>query len=255
MANIMNPVDNSTQGSRDLTKAEVAKLRLTNFGTKPARAKQGTSEESKKRYKAEIERAAGLTPGIISSQNVEGQHDRDDDIYEDQEDEFLQGPLASFEDANHQEEAFSKEDISEVVPPRLVFRCTDHPFLQAMTEEEALMHPLVDITDPRNLVPKFRNEVDAISDALEVTVQHFKEIFGYEPVVYKGGNYISEYCNIQDQMDSYFKDDATALRRLGRWDGTVFDWEQAVVEQDPCFGRRQPFGPVFFGASSADFLR
>lgn len=251
----MKPVNNSTQGSRDLSKAEVAKLRLSNFGTKPGRAKQGTSEESKKKYKAEIERAAGLTPVTILPQKVEGENEDHDGVYEGEEDQVLEGPLASLEDANHQEEAFSEADINDAAPPRFVFRCIDHPFLQAMTEEEALMHPMVDISDPRNHIPKFSHEVLAICDALRVTINHFVSIFGYEPVVYKGGNYISEYCNIQDQMDDFLRDDSTALLRLGRWEGTVFDWERAVVEQDPCIGRRQPFGSVFPGASLVDPLR
>lgn len=145
-----------------------------------------------------------------------------DDLYEDQNESMIGYP-------------------SHAALPRFVFRCTEAPFLRAMTEEEALVHPQVDVSDPRNHVPNFTNEVDAIRDALQVTIDHFKDIFGSEPMVYEGSNYISEYCNIQDQMDEFFQDDATALRRLGRWEGTIFDWEQAEVEQDPCFGRKQPF--------------
>ena len=49
---IVRPEGNSTRGSRDLTRSEVKKLRLANYGTKPGRSKQGTTEESKKKYNA-----------------------------------------------------------------------------------------------------------------------------------------------------------------------------------------------------------
>ena len=231
-------------------------MRLRNFGTKPGRAKEGTSEESKRKYQAEIQKGAGQTPATTSPQNRKGEDDDSqehkvedevplaegdehqkptdeggriyhpddcDDLYEDQKDELI---IAG---------------ESNAAPPRFVFRCTEAPFLQAMTEEEALGHPLVDVSDPRNHVPKFSNEVDAIRDALKVTVDHFREIFDAEPNMYEGSNYISEYCNIQDQMDDLLLYDATALRRLGRWEGTVFDWDQAEVEEEPCIGRKQPF--------------
>lgn len=103
------------------------------------------------------------------------------------------------------------------------------------------MDPRVENLDPRNLIPKFPNELEAIRDALGVTIDHFKEIFRFEPEIGEGSNYISEYCNIQDQMDVFFPDDAIALRRLGPWEGTIFDWERAQVVEDPCLGRRHPF--------------
>lgn len=224
---IVKPINNSTRGSRDLTKAEIGKMRLPNFGTKPGRAKEGTSEESKKRYKAVIKKAAGL--GSVTT-----------DLHGDQEYQFFGEPIDSVEDNNNQEDESMAAEVSDAAPPRFVFCCMEVPFLRAMTEEEALMHPLVDSSDPRNHVPKLSNEVDAIRDALKVTVDHFTEIFGVRPMVYEGSNYISEYCNIQDQMDDLFLDHATALRRLGRWEGTMFDWERAEVEHDPCFGRKQP---------------
>ncbi|CAD6563750.1 MAG: hypothetical protein ASARMPREDX12_000046 [Alectoria sarmentosa] len=256
IANIVKPINNSTQGSRNLTKAEVGKMRLRNFGTKPGRSKEGTSKESKIRYQAEIKKGAGLDPTTTSLQNGEGE---DNEIQDHEvEDEM---PLA--EDDGHQKptdeggKIYHPDDCDELyedqkdeliiagesnaAPPRFVFRCTEAPFLQAMTEEEALGHPLVDVSDPRNHVPKFSNEVDAIRDALKVSVDHFKEIFDAEPIIYEGSNYISEYCNIQDQMDDLLLYDATALRRLGRWDGTIFDWDQATVEEEPCIGRKQPF--------------
>lgn len=109
------------------------------------------------------------------------------------------------------------------VSPRLIFIVIGSPFLDVMTEEEACVHPTVDHWDPRNHVPKSLYEIAAIRDALQVTIDHFKEIFGHEPIEHEGGNYVSEYSNIQAQMDHWIGDDATALRRLGPWLGSVFD--------------------------------
>ncbi len=210
---IVKPINNSTQGSRDLTKDEVKRLRMMNQGTKPGRAKQGTSKESKEKYVADTRKAAGL-PVIVSGEKAGGEND------------------------DRQELEFTDEST---MPPRFVFFCKDLPTLRAMTEGEALMDPRVENLDPRNLIPKFRNELEAIRDALGVTIDHFKEIFGFEPEIGEGSNYISEYCSIQDQMDLFFPHDAIALRRLGSWEGTIFDWERAQVVEDPCFRRRHPF--------------
>lgn len=269
----MKPVNNSTQGSRDLTKDEVKKLRLMNHGTKPGRAKPGTTKESKEKYIASTRKAAGLISTTVSPQKVEGEdHDEQelgmeddemtmadgheeptdegegtdcmddhDDLYEDQERHVLDDPMSSIDNNNNnQEEESMAANFNAAASPRLVFCFTEAPVLRAMTEGEALMHPLLDFTDPRNHVPKYSNEVDAIQDALQVTISHFVEIFGFRPEVHEGSNYISEYCNLQDQVDALL-DDAEALRRLGRWEGTIFDWDQAGVEQDPCIGRKHPF--------------
>ena len=50
-----------------------------------------------------------------------------------------------------------------------------------------------------------------------------------------GANYISEYCNIQENSSSDLGD-GIALRSLNGA-GTVFDWETSQVEQDPGVGR------------------
>ena len=113
--------------------------------------------------------------------------------------------------------------MSIAASPRLIFIVIGRPFLQAMTEEEAYLYPTVDHWDPRNHVPRSLHEIAAIQDALQVTIDHYKDIFGYEPVQHEGGNYVTEYCNIQHQMDEFFGVDATALRRLGPWLGSVFD--------------------------------
>ena len=94
------------------------------------------------------------------------------------------------------------------------------------------------VTDPRNHVPKLQTEVQALWNALQTTRDHFREIMGFEPESSWGENYISEYCNIQQQLGSYLGD-GTALRRLNGV-GTVFDGETSQVEQDPGIGRKRP---------------
>ena len=247
---IVKPVDNSTQGSRDLTKDELKRLRLMNHGTKPGRAKPGTTKESKEKYIADTRKAAGL-PASIPMEEASGKDDEKheqtshaenyDYLYEDSEDQSQDGLTSSMDDNRNEEDESAEMDVSAATPPRFVFRCTDdNPSLRAMTEEEALMHPLVDVLDPRNHIPKILGEHYAILDALQVTVDHYKEIFGAEPTISQSSNYISQYCSIQDQVDEVFPHNAIALRRLGRWEGTVFDWARAEVEDDPCIGRRQP---------------
>lgn len=236
-------------------------MRLPNFGTKPGRSKQGTTEQSKNKYKADVKRAAGLTPATLSRENFEAENVENvenQEVEAEDENKALfngdchQAPtheggkmnhvgLEDYDGIHEDEDESMVAHPSHAPLPRFVFRCTEAPFLRAMTEEEAIVHPQVDVSDPRNHVPNFSSEVDAVCDALQVTIDHFKENFGAEPEVYKGSNYISEYCNIQDQVDDIFHDDATALRRLGRWEGTIFDWKRAEVEQDPCIGRKQPF--------------
>ena len=260
--NIVRPVNNSTRGSRDLTKDEVKRLRLMNCSTKPGRARPGTNKKSTEKYLAGIRKAAGLTPAP-PEESIQGNDQADGSTIAEAAgltpappEESVQGndhadvstiaeaagpspaPPEESIQSNHQADNFT---IAEDAPRRFVFRCKEEPSLQPMTEEEALVHPLVDHSDPRNHIPKALSEVEAIQDALQVTIDHFTELFGFEPEINKGGNYISEYCNIQDQMDAFFPDDATALRRLGRWEGTVFDWVLAGVEHEPCIGRRQPF--------------
>lgn len=265
-------MNNSTQGSRDLTKDEVKKLRLMNHGTKPGRARPGTTEQSKERYIAETRKAAGQTPVILSKQQADGKKDFqrqleaknkmmvagdghqelvDEDwkmnwmndsngLYEDSEEWSPDMPMASVEDSDQENES-AVANMGDSTPRRFVFCCTAmEPALLPLTEEEALVHPLVDLFDARNIIPKLAKEIAALQDALEVTVNHFKEITGSEPEGLTGGNYISEYCNIQDQMGVIHKDDTEALRRLGRWDGTILGWWRAAVVDDPCTGRKRP---------------
>lgn len=325
--NIVNPVNNSTQGSRDLTKDEVRRLRLMNHGTKPSRAKPGTSKESKEKYVADTRKAAGIATAAGLPQNADGKnnneqepeteaeemllanrdaHQRptdqcwysdflhdDEHLYDNHHDQFVDEPMALCKDSIHQKEEFmvakprdgyddlyddlegqfvdnpmayvpdidyrkDKAIVAEarnIAPRRFVFCCKEDPMLQSMTEQQAATHPLVNMADPRNHIPKTLTHVLAIRDALKVTIDHFKEILGFEPQLYEGSNYISEYCNIQDQMDEVFDVDATALRRLGPWRGTILDWEQAKVYEDPCIGRKQPFGSSFLPAASVDFHR
>lgn len=84
------------------------------------------------------------------------------------------------------------------------------------------------VTDPRNHVPEFQTEIQALWNALQTTRDHFQEIIGFEPELSWGANHISEYCNIQEQLGS----DGIALCGLNGV-GTVFDWETSQVEQDP----------------------
>ena len=160
-----------------------------NVGTKPGRAKPGTSQKSKEKYIAKTRKAAGVTDATAS--------------------------MASINNTAEQNDESTMSTVEDAAPPRFVFLCTEPLGLRAMTEEQALNDPLVNMADPRNKIPKTVGELYAIRDALQVTVDHYKEIFGVEPLVSEGANYISEYCNIQDQMDDVFQDDATALRRLG----------------------------------------
>ena len=259
----MRPINNSTLGSGDLTKDEVAKMRILNFGTKPGRAKKGTSEQSKKKYKTVIEKAAGVTPGTISTQVIKGEHHNEqelearqqettstesygyreaadiawnqtgnhDELYEGQDHHLQDGPTSSVQDNNNQQEDSMVRDVSEAAFRRYVFRFKEPPILRGMTEQEAFTHPQFDSTDPRNHVPKLQTEVEAISNALQTTRDQFQELMGREPELSSGSNYISEYCNIQEQLHISIRYEI-ALRRLN-WVGTVFDWETSQMEQDP----------------------
>ena len=64
----MKPVNNSTRASRDLTEDEVSALRLVNHGTKPSRARAGTTQKSKEAYIAATLKAAGVTPATETRQ-------------------------------------------------------------------------------------------------------------------------------------------------------------------------------------------
>ena len=239
-------------------------MRLVNFGTKPDRAKKGTSERSKNRYKTVIEKAAGVTPGTVSKQvdkgeqhaeqdleareqetistepypnreaadkawDYEGDHD---ELYEDEDDHVADEPAASsIQDIDNQQEDSVAPAVSEFASRKYMFRFTEPPLLRGMIEHQALTHPHFDRRDPRNHVPKLQVEVQAISDALQITKDHFQEVMGVEPEFSCGSNYISEYCNIQNQMP-------ISIRRLihlrqRNWVGRVFDWEAGQVEQDP----------------------
>ena len=85
----MKPVNNSTLASWGLTKEEVRRLRLANFGTKPARAKAGTTKASKARYIADIERRAGVTPAAASQSTTEHLNDGEQDLKMGYEDSML----------------------------------------------------------------------------------------------------------------------------------------------------------------------
>ena len=256
----MRPINNSTLGSSDLTKDEVAKMRILNFGTKPGRAKNGTSEEAKNRYKTVIEKAAGVT---LPMKVVKGEHHNEqepetreqetpstepyghreaadeawknegdhNELYEDQDDHVPDEPASSVQDNHNQQEHTMVPDVSEAASRVYVFRFTEPPILRGMTEQDALTDPEFDRTDPRNHVPKLQIEVQAICDALQTTRDHFQEITGSEPEYSCGSNYISEYCNIRDQLDTSNRSGTALRRRI--WVGTVFDWETGQVVQDP----------------------
>ena len=76
---IVKPVNNSTRASRDLTDDEVSALRLVNHGTKPSRARAGTTQKSKEKYIAATLKAAGVTPA------TETQQEEDDEVEETQQ--------------------------------------------------------------------------------------------------------------------------------------------------------------------------
>ena len=236
-------------------------MRLVNFGTKPGRAKKGTSEKSKNRYKHVIEKAAGVTPGTVSKQVIKGEQRAEQDpeapeqettstepylyreaadkawgyegdhneLYEDEDDHVPDAPAASSIEDNIQEEDSRVPAVSEPAFRRYVFLFTSPPLLRGMTEHEALTHPHFDRRDPRNHVPKLQVEVQAISDALQTTRDHFQEFMGVEPELFWGSNYISEYCNIRDQLPSSIRH-IKLRRRI--WGGTVFNWEAGHMELD-----------------------
>ena len=77
--NIVKPIDNSTRDSRDLTEDEVNALRLVNHGSKPSRARAGTTKESKDKYIAATLKAAGVTP------TTETRQEEDDEAEETQQ--------------------------------------------------------------------------------------------------------------------------------------------------------------------------
>ena len=239
-------------------------MRLVNFGTKPGRAKKGTSEKSKSRYKTVIEKAAGVTPGTSSVQVIKGeQHNEQEsqaqeqetsstepfpyqepaykawsqegdhnELYEDEDHHVPDAPASSIQDNDNQEEDSMIPAVSEPASRRYVFRFTEPPVLRGMTEHEALTHPHLDRTDPRNHVPKLQVEVQAIHDALQTTRDHFQEVMGFQPEFSCGSNYISEYCNIQDQLPISIRHHHIRLRRRN-WVGGIFDWETGHVEQGP----------------------
>ena len=72
-------MNNSTRYSRDLTEDEVNALRLVNHGTKPSRARAGTTKESKAKYIANVLKAAGVTP------TTETREEEDDEAEETQQ--------------------------------------------------------------------------------------------------------------------------------------------------------------------------
>lgn len=244
---------------------------MLNHGSHPGRAKPGITKESKEKYIAKIRKAAGANTAAIFPQQTNNttaniqEHEAEAEeliMAEDSEqqksqdsgwkvdyayyfndlddDRFVENPLAYEKDIEKPEENLTSAE-GKASPTRFLFICAGSPALQAMTEQEALTNPDVNWPDPRNHIPKFTSEVEAIRDALQVTIDHFKEIFGLEPEVTDGANYVTEYCNIQEQMDDLIGDDATALRRLGRWEGLVYDWEKALIEDEPCVGRRTDF--------------
>ena len=238
-------------------------MRLVNFGTKPGRAKKGTSEKSKDRYKKVIEKAAGVAPGTVSMQVIKGEQHAEqdpeapeqettstepypkreaadkawgyegdhDELYEDEDDRVPNAPAASsIQDNNNQEEDSRVPAVIEPASRRYVFLFTSPPLLRGMTEREALTHPHFDRRDPRNHVPKLQVEVQAIDDALQITKDHFQEIMGVEPGFSCGSNYISEYCNIRDQLHNSIGH-IELRRRI--WAGRIFDWEAGQLERDP----------------------
>ena len=259
---IVRPTNNSTLGSRDLTKDEVAKMRIVNFGTKPGRAKKGTSDKAKNIYKNVIEKAAGVKPSAVSAPVIKGEehneqdteaqeqeassaepgpyrepayeawsHEGDhDELYEDDDHPVPNEPASSVQDINNQEEDSMVPAVSDPASRRYVFRFTQPPLLRGMTEREALIHPHFDRTDPRNDVPKLQVEVFAIYDALQTTRDHFQEIMGFQPEFTCGSNYFTEYCNIREQLHVSIRH--IQLRRRN-WAGRVFDWEKGHVERDP----------------------
>ncbi len=175
-------------------------VKHVNQGTKPGRAKPEKTKESKEKYIADTRKAARL-PAIVSEEKAEWENDDRQDLEVTDESMMM--------------------EVRHAGPPLFVFFCKDLPTLRAMIEGEALKDPRVENLDPRNLIPKFSNELEAIRDALGVTIDHFKEIFRFESEIGEGSDYISEYCNIQDQMDVFFPDDAIALRRLGPWEALM----------------------------------
>lgn len=145
-------------------------------------------------------------------------------------------------EAEDEEMEVEIEEVGVTASPRLIFILIGRPCLGIMTEEEAHFHPTVDHWDPRNHLPKSWDEIAAIREALQLTIDHFREIIGLEPIEHEGENYISEYCNIQQQVDDLFGDDAPALRRLGPWLGRVFDVSslQPTIPLSIVFGRSRP---------------
>lgn len=126
-----------------MTEDEIGKLRLVNHGTKPTRAKAGTTQKSKDRYIAHTLKAAGGSPAAGSQQepNDPNEHTRRleaadeevvlsegenhqgssnggwkvnylldyDSLYNDP-DGFVENPLAYEKDVTAQEDGFEQRD-------------------------------------------------------------------------------------------------------------------------------------------------
>ena len=82
------------------------------------------------------------------------------------------------EDDDHQEDYSMLPNLSIAASPRLIFVLIGSPFLGAMTEAEAGIHPTIDHWDPRNHVSQSLDKTAPIRDALQVTIDHLKDIIG-----------------------------------------------------------------------------
>ena len=127
--NIVKPIDNSTRDSRDLTEDEVNALRLVNHGSKPSRARAGTTQESKDKYIAATLKAVGVTPATKTRQEEDDEAEETQQEAEDtqQETDDKNGETPQAEAGKIQPETDDEvEETPQVETPGTTLEAEDH---------------------------------------------------------------------------------------------------------------------------------
>ncbi|KAL8728058.1 MAG: hypothetical protein Q9166_005658 [cf. Caloplaca sp. 2 TL-2023] len=177
---------NTTQGWRDLTKAEIATIKEPTIGSRPNQARnRSNSEEARQKREENIKKRRTQA----ARHKASAKEARQDEVQEEYE---------SNSDFDEDDES-SEDDIE-----------AGETFEDEETDDEAVTpagpnYATLDPTDARFIVPTTREELTAICEALSLTIEHFKIILpGFFPLLHiphSRRSYAHEVTWLRTQID------------------------------------------------------
>ncbi|KAL8715651.1 MAG: hypothetical protein Q9225_006353 [Loekoesia sp. 1 TL-2023] len=216
---------NSTREMRPLTRGEIEHILFLGKGTHPERSryKNSKSDTSTQRSTRKNATEESEKAGESESEIPTDLEDHFEPIYPDELEDEDEGPT-SIEDHFEPLDPNDIKDETSSLPPH-------SPDLES---------DLNDSSDCRNHIPTNLDEMRAIAEAMETTIDHYKCLLDvnitFETSHFHRESYNTQWFAMQEALEKGWirqgraLEDCPQLIRLARWEGDIWNWTDALVE-------------------------